>query len=137
MLFSGSGRGESLDYFLQPPKACQHSFTPLCSQLAQVSPILLTSHYSDLVNVSRSLLTLTFSSFFSGPQVIWIIALLAKSVFYFPSFLLSSLSSFLELHLWHMEVPRLGVKLEVHLPAYTIATSTPDLRHICDLHCSL
>ena len=33
-----------------------------------------------------------------------------------------------------MEVPRLGVQLEMQMPAY--ATATPDLSHICDLHCS-
>jgi len=33
---------------------------------------------------------------------------------------------FLGLHLWHMEVPRLGVKLELQLPAYTTATATLD-----------
>ena len=27
---------------------------------------------------------------------------------------------------WHMEVPRLGVKLELQLPAYTTATATWD-----------
>ena len=26
-----------------------------------------------------------------------------------------------------MEIPRIGVKLELHLPAYTTATATPDL----------
>ena len=31
---------------------------------------------------------------------------------------------------WHMEVPRLGVKLELQLSA----TATPDLNHVCDLH---
>ena len=34
-----------------------------------------------------------------------------------------------------MEVPRLGVELELHLPAYT--TVTQDLSRICDLHLSL
>ena len=43
----------------------------------------------------------------------------------------------LGLHLWHIEVPRLGVKLELQLPAYTTATAMPDPRHICELHCSL
>ena len=33
---------------------------------------------------------------------------------------------FLGLHLWHMEVPRLGVQLELQLPAYTTATAMPD-----------
>ena len=30
-------------------------------------------------------------------------------------------------HQWHMEVPRLGIKSELQLPAYTIATAMPDL----------
>ena len=33
-----------------------------------------------------------------------------------------------------MEVPKLGVKLELQLPAYTTATATPDLSRVCDLH---
>ena len=33
----------------------------------------------------------------------------------------------------HMEVPRLEVELELHLPAYTTATATPDPSHICNL----
>ena len=41
---------------------------------------------------------------------------------------------FLALHLWHMEVPRLGVEWELQLPAYAIATATPDPSHVCDLH---
>ena len=44
---------------------------------------------------------------------------------------------FLGLHLQHMEVPRPGVKSELQVLAYTIATATPDLRHICDLCCTL
>ena len=32
-----------------------------------------------------------------------------------------------------MEVPRLEVKFEPQLPAYTIATATPDPSHIYDL----
>ena len=35
---------------------------------------------------------------------------------------------------WHLEVPRLGVELELQLLAYTTATATPDLSHVCDLH---
>ena len=35
---------------------------------------------------------------------------------------------------WHMEVPRLGLKLELQLPAYATATATRDLSLICDLH---
>ena len=33
-----------------------------------------------------------------------------------------------------MEVPSLGVELELQLPAYTAATATQDPSHICDLH---
>ena len=38
---------------------------------------------------------------------------------------------------WHMEIPRLGVNLELQLPAYTTATATQVLSHICELHHSL
>lgn len=31
-----------------------------------------------------------------------------------------------------MEVPRLGVELELQLQVYTTATATPDLSHTCD-----
>ena len=41
---------------------------------------------------------------------------------------------FLGPHLWHMEVPGLGVELELQLPAYTTARATQDLSRICDLH---
>ena len=40
---------------------------------------------------------------------------------------------FLGLHLWHMEVPRLRVELELQLPAYAPATTMPDLRCIREL----
>ena len=33
-----------------------------------------------------------------------------------------------------MEVPRLGVKSEMQLLAYTTATATVDPSHICDVH---
>ena len=33
-----------------------------------------------------------------------------------------------------MEVLRLKLELELQLPAYTTATATPDLSHVCDLH---
>ena len=40
---------------------------------------------------------------------------------------------FLGPHLRDIEVPRLGVKLELELPAYTTATATRDLSGVCDL----
>ena len=39
----------------------------------------------------------------------------------------------LQLHVRHMEVPRLGVKWELQPPACTTATATRDLSHVCDL----
>ena len=38
--------------------------------------------------------------------------------------------------MWHMEVPRLRVKSELQLPAYTAATAMVDLSQICNLHYS-
>ena len=35
-----------------------------------------------------------------------------------------------------MEVPRLGVELELQLPAYTTATAMPDPSLVCNQHCS-
>ena len=37
------------------------------------------------------------------------------------------------LHLWHMEVPRLGVEWQLQLPAYATATATQDPSHVCKL----
>ena len=36
-----------------------------------------------------------------------------------------------------MEIPRLGFKSELQLPAYDTATTTQDPSHVCDLHHSL
>ena len=41
---------------------------------------------------------------------------------------------FLGPNLWHMEVLRLGVALELQPPAYKIATATPDPSRSCDLY---
>ena len=46
------------------------------------------------------------------------------------SFIFSFLGSQQQL----MEIPRLGVKSELQLPAYTTATVMPDPSRICDLH---
>ena len=42
--------------------------------------------------------------------------------------------SFSGLHVWHVEVPRLGVESELQLLAYTTVTSDPS--HTDNLHCS-
>ena len=33
-----------------------------------------------------------------------------------------------------LEGPRLGVESELQMQAYTTATATPDLSHVCNLH---
>ena len=43
----------------------------------------------------------------------------------------------LRLHLWHMEILKLGVESELQLLAYTTATAMQDPSHVCDLHHSL
>ena len=43
----------------------------------------------------------------------------------------------LGLHLEHMEVPGIGVKSELKLLAFAIATAMQDPNHVCDLHHSL
>ena len=56
------------------------------------------------------------------------------SFFFFVFFVLFVCLFVLGQHLWHMEVPRLGVELQLQLPAYTTATAAQDPSHICDLH---
>ena len=53
----------------------------------------------------------------------------SSAFFFFLTFLF-----FLGLHLWHVEVPRLGVKSELQLPAYATATATWEPSRVCDLH---
>ena len=50
--------------------------------------------------------------------------------FFFPFFFSGGL------HLQHMEVPRLGVKSELQLPAYITSTAMLELSFTCNLHCS-
>ena len=45
----------------------------------------------------------------------------------------SQLFFFLQPHLWHKEVSRLGVESEMQLLANATATATRDSNHICDL----
>ena len=41
------------------------------------------------------------------------------------------------MHLWHMDVPRLGVQSELQLPAFATPQQLWDPSLICDLHHSL
>ena len=53
----------------------------------------------------------------------WLSALYESPYFYFLSYFLNSSFSFLGPHLWHIDVPRPGVKSELQLTAYTTATA--------------
>ena len=44
---------------------------------------------------------------------------------------------FLGPYLQHMEVPGLGIELELPMHTYATATAMPDPSHVCDLHHSL
>ena len=61
-------------------------------------------------------------------ESIW---LMAKRIFYifFPFFFF-----FFSLHPWHMEVPILGVELELQLLAYTPTTAMPDPSRVFNLY---
>ena len=58
-----------------------------------------------------------------------VLSSLTQQIFFFSFF-------FLGPHVWHVEVPRLGVESELQLLPYTTATATRDPSHACDLHCS-
>ena len=66
------------------------------------------------------------------PHQFTVLSILQTFFFFFLSFLF--FFWFLGPHLWHMEVRRLGVKSELHLLAYTTATSMPDPSCVCNLY---
>jgi len=82
------------------------------------------------------LLGMSFSAFSAqmSPPKLRIPQPLTLSYFSFLPPFLPSFPSFFLLHPQHMEVPRLGVELELQLPAYTTATGTQGLSLACDLH---
>ena len=48
--------------------------------------------------------------------------------------LLMTFFFFLGPHLWHMEVPKIGIKSELQLPAYAAAIAMQDPSCVCDVH---
>ena len=97
---------------------------PCCPATSFSGPILCVLHpcrVRPLVDASR-----TASHICSASRV-------ALHFFVF-SFFFPFLFSFLWLHPQHIEVPRLGVALELHLLAFAMATATWDLGHVCELH---
>ena len=61
-------------------------------------------------------------------QVVFLLLSFKSSQYIFFSFL--SFFPFLGLHLWHMEILRLMVKLELQLSACSTATATPNPSHV-------
>ena len=112
-----------------------------------LNPIIL-SHSEYILNIlykkgapipSQSLFLLSQETvlslmLFFLSTVIYISALSVGLVFFFFFF---GLFVFLGPRLRHVEVPRLGVQLELQPLACATATSTQDLSHVCDLHHSL
>ena len=62
------------------------------------------------------------------------VTIVNNTLLYFFFFCLFLSFVFLGLHLWHMEVPRLGFQSELLPLAYATATAMPDLSRICYLH---
>ena len=73
------------------------------------------------VGILSLLFFLKFKIQFLQGSPVWCLNI-SKVIFFF----------FLGLHLQHMEIPRLGIKLELQLLA--TATVTQDPKHICHLH---
>ena len=59
---------------------------------------------------------------------IWLLRIMLRQIFVYKFF------CFLGPHPQPMEVPRLRVKLELQLPAYTTATATRDPSCVCEVH---
>ena len=93
---------------------------PTCIKLNQSifkAPYLINFPWSNLLE-------------FNSPSSKLHSRLVSQSVIY----LFVYLFSFLGPYLWHMEVPRLGVKSELQLLVYATATATQDPSCICDVH---
>ena len=99
--------------------------------------------YSEIEWVCRSLGSIKSISIwpYVGLDFLYLIAMIMfpcfhsvaqyrKGIFFFFFFFFV----FLGPHLWHMEVPRPGVKSELLVLAYTTATAMPDLSWVCSLH---
>ena len=98
--------------------------------------VRVVCHSPQLQHLNTTLAYIAYSPFqfcvifyacpLNGPLAVQIWHLLL--FFFFPLFFLFGP------YLWHMEVPRLGVKSELWLPAYTTATATQDPSRVCYLH---
>ena len=101
--------------------------TPVTIPAKPSLPGLLTKA-PDMEFLFSSFKSFSFNFYFLIPNGFYfsIIAGLQCSFFF--------LLLFLGLHLWPMELPRLGVKSELQLPIYTTATATRDPSRVSNLH---
>ena len=103
----------------------------------------IPSVHSELCRNSRCLILIkTYFLRTSKISLSHLFVSIYPTIIYLPTFISSIYLSrylfvvvvFLGPHLWHMEVPRLGVELELQLPPCTTARATPDGSCISDLH---
>ena len=91
----------------------------------------------------HQLWTFKFASF---NETLWVLTALKTCIqvitcsflffLFFVFFLFFGFFLLFRAHPRHMAVPRLGVKSELHLPAYAIAIATRDLSCLCNLYSS-
>ena len=115
---------------------CKHEFPSLWEKVPAVclldSMVVLYVQFHFLQNfqtVSQSICTiLNFCEkrVICDPDFQYSLAFDVVTIFYFLFCLQGP-------HLWHMDIPRLGVKSELQRLAHTTATAMPDPIHICDL----
>ena len=109
-----------------PFATCRTNFRAAALALGLVIQFFLWCNGSLLSPATlSSLLLSSFSSFYK-----------LSFLFYFILFAFCAFFVSLGPHLQHMESPRLGIELELQLPAYTTAAAMPDLSHVCNLHYS-
>ena len=87
-----------------------------------------SSRWWEVLAVRSDHLISPFQTLYKGSAAV------QETLFFFLSFFLFFFFWFLGPLLRHMEVLRLGVELELQLPAYAMATATPDLSHVFKLH---
>ena len=97
---------------------CFYYHTDLCKIQSRIYHLLCATLYPHIEIISSHHLLYWYRAIFCWQDCF----------FFFFSFF------FFRPHPWYMEVPRLGVELELQLSAYTTAKAMPDLSYICDLH---
>ena len=95
---------------------------------------LVVSVFQDLRCPSRCVVVSPCFSFHFADNMLWCILSYLSSVHLLWSGAVTLVFLGERGHMRHIELPRLGVKLELQLPAYTPAIAMCDLGQVCDLH---